>query len=226
MVRNLDTAPRTVLRTVLIVLTVIVTVYVVYLLRKPITWLVIAAFIAVALSGPVAALSRHMPRGLSIALVYSALVAIPIVLGALLIPPLVSQVEELANDAPTYAADVEEFVQDNQTLQDLNEDYDIVDKLNEEAAKLPERIGDAAGILSDIGVGLVNSIFAMVTILILSIFMVSSGSKWVERFVNAQEEVHRERMSRALNHIAEAIGNYVGGALIQATRSLRSSSGS
>ena len=37
---------------------------------------------------------------------------------------------------------------------------------------LPTKIGDAAGTLRDIGVGFVNSIFAGVTILILSIFMV------------------------------------------------------
>ena len=215
--RQLDTTPRVVLRTVLIVLLVVLTVYVVYLLRKPLSWLVIAAFVAVAVSGPVAALTRHMPRGLAIASVYSGLVAVPIVLAALLIPPLVGQVEDLANDAPTYVGDVRDFVEENETLRNLNEDYNIVSKLEEEAQKLPEKIGDAAGILSDIGVGLVNSIFALVTILILSIFMVSSGGRWVDRFVAAQDEDHRERLRRTLNSIAAAIGNYVGGALVQAT---------
>ncbi len=217
MVRNLDTTPRTVLRTVLIVLIVLLTVYVVYLLRKPLSWLVIAAFLAVAVSGPVALLSRWVPRGLAIGTVYLGLIMIPVVLAALFIPPLVSQAEDLANNVPEYAQDVEDFVNENETLRGLNEDYDIVTKLQEEAEKLPAKIGDAASILSDIGVGLVNSIFALVTILILSIFMVSSGGRWVERFVGAQDEPHQERMRRALNAMASAIGNYVGGALIQAT---------
>ena len=172
--REWDWDARSVLRTTLIVLGVALAVYVTYLLRKPIAWLVIAAFIAVALSAPVRALSRHMPRGLAIATVYAALVAIPIVLAGLLIPPLVGQAEDLAN-VPGYVNDVEEFVNENETLRNLNEDYDIVSKLEEEAAKLPGKIGDAANVLSDIGVGIVNSIFALVTILILSIFMVSSG---------------------------------------------------
>ena len=39
--------------TLLTVVTVAITLYLVYLLRQPITWLVIAAFIALALSAPV-----------------------------------------------------------------------------------------------------------------------------------------------------------------------------
>jgi predicted PurR-regulated permease PerM len=215
--REWDWDARSVLRTTLIVLGVALAVYVAYLLRKPISWLVIAAFIAVAMSAPIRFLSRHMPRGLAIAAAYGTLIAVPVVLAALLIPPLVGQAEELARDVPGYVTDLEEFVNDNETLSNLNEDYDIVSKLEDEASKLPGKIGDAANILSDIGVGLVNSIFAAVTILILSIFMVSSGSRYLDRFLGAQDEPHREPMRRAFDSIGNAIGSYVGGALIQAT---------
>jgi predicted PurR-regulated permease PerM len=215
-IRSLDLEARTVVRTVLIVLTVIVAVYIMYLLRKPISWLVIAAFVAIAVSGPVAVLARHMPRGLAIATVYLTLLALPIVLAALLVPPLVGQAEDLAGDVPGYVDDVKEFVNENETLANLNEDYDIVSKLEEEAGKLPSKIGDAANILSDIGVGLVNSIFAAVTIIILSIFMVGSGGRWVDRFVAMQDAEHAERLRRAFDSIAGAISSYVGAALLQA----------
>ncbi|MGH2922923.1 MAG: AI-2E family transporter [Solirubrobacterales bacterium] len=212
-----ESAPRAIARTVLIVVAVLVLLYVVYLLRKPLSWLVIAAFIAIAAAGPVNVLQRYLKRGFAIALVYLIFVLIPIGLGALLVPPLVSEIEDLANNAPEYAADVEEYVEDNETLNDLNEDYDITTKISEEAEKLPERIPDAAGVLSDIGVGLVNSIFAGVTIFILSIFMVAAGPRWVSGFVEAQKPEHAERIERTLRRIANAVGNYVGGALLQAT---------
>jgi predicted PurR-regulated permease PerM len=215
--RQLDFDARSVLRTTLIVLGVALSVYLAYLLRKPIAWLVIAAFIAVALSAPIRVLSRRMPRGLAIAAVYTALIAIPLIMAALLIPPLVSQAEDLANDVPGYVEDVKDFVNENETLSDLNEDYDITTKLEDEAAKLPGKIGDAANILGDIGVGLVNSIFAFVTIMILSIFMVASGGRYLEQFLAAQDPEHRERMRRAFDSIGTAISSYVGGALIQAT---------
>ena len=44
---------RIILRAVLIVVAVVMVLYVIYQLRRPISWLVIAAFIAIALSGPV-----------------------------------------------------------------------------------------------------------------------------------------------------------------------------
>lgn len=208
---------RTIARTVLIVVGVLLILYVLYLLRKPVSWLVIAAFIAVAAAGPVSVLQRHMRRGFAIALTYLVIIMIPIGLGALLVPPLVGQAQDLADNAPQYAQDVEDYVNKNQTLQNLDNDYDITGKLKDEAQKLPEKIPDAAGALSDIGVGFVNSVFAAVTILILSIFMVAGGPKWVNSFVEAQRPEHADRIERTLGRIGNAVGNYVGGALIQAT---------
>ena len=208
---------RTVIRTVLIVVCVVLALYVIYLLRRPISWLVIAAFIAVAAAGPVNYLQRHMRRGFAIALTYLTLILIPVGLGALLIPPIVGEVEELAANAPEYAQDVTDWVNKNKTLQNLDEDYDITTKLEEEAANLEEKIPDAAGALADIGVGVVNSIFAFVTIFILSIFMVAGGPRWIGRFVEMQNPEHAERIDRTLRRVANAVGNYVSGALLQAT---------
>ena len=214
--RGLDLGPRTVLRSALVVLAVAVAAYILYLLRRPISWLVIAAFLAIALAAPVAALSKRMPRGVAIAVVYSGVIAVPIALAALLIPPLVSQAEELANNLPAYADDVTEFVNENETLRGLDEDYDITGKLEEEASELPNRIGNAAETLSDIGVSLVNSIFATLTVLILSIFMIAGGGRWVERFLSSQDVKSATRMRRTFDSIGRAISSYVGGALLQA----------
>jgi predicted PurR-regulated permease PerM len=212
-----ESTSRLILRAILIVVAVVLVLYVVYLLRKPLSWLVIAAFIAIAVSGPVNVLSRHMRRGFAIAVVYITLLLIPIALGALLIPGLVNQGEDLANNAPEYAQDVTDFVNKNETLRNLNDDYDITAKLQDEAEKLPSKIGDAAGTLRDIGIGFVNSVFAGLTILILSVFMVSGGRRWIERFLETRNPEQKERIGRALDHIGNAVGNYVAGALLQAT---------
>lgn len=213
----IDSTPKAVARAVLVAAAVVIFLYIIYLLRRPLSWLVIAAFIAVAAGGPVNVLQRKMKRGFALALVYLGLIMVPIGLGTLLIPSLVNQVEDLAANAPEYVDDMESYVQDNKTLNNLNEDYDITGKLQEEAAKLPEKIPDAAGVLSDIGVGVVNSVFAGVTILILSMFMVAGGPRWINSFVEAQRPEHAERIERTLRRIANAVGNYVGGALLQAT---------
>ncbi len=214
---KIDSPARAIARNVLVVVSVFLVLYVIWLLRQPISWLVIAAFLAVAVAGPVNFLQRYMKRGLAIALVYFTLLLIPIGLGALLLPPIVNQVSDVATNAPSYVNDVEDYVHKNKTLNDLNDKYDITQKLNEEAAKLPSKAGDAAKVLRDIGFGLVSSIFAGVTILILSIFMVAAGPRWIEGFIRMQRPEHAERIERTLRRIANAVGNYVGGALLQAT---------
>ena len=108
-------------------------------------------------------------------------------------------------------------MQENNTLNDLNDKYDFTSELQSVADDLPSKIGDAAGVLQDIGVGVVNSIFATLTILILSIFMVGGGPRWAEAFVRAQPPGRSERIERALQDVANAIGNYVAGAILQAT---------
>ena len=81
---------------------------------------------------------------------------------------------------PSYARDVTHYVEDNQTLRKINRDYDITDKLEEEAGKLPNRLGGAAGTLRDVGFGIVNSLFALITILVLTAFLLGNGGTWVD----------------------------------------------
>jgi predicted PurR-regulated permease PerM len=208
---------RATLRVVLVVVVVVLTLVLIYLLRRPLTWIFIAAFIAVALSGPINLLERHMRRGLAIGIVYLCLILAPFALIGLLVPPIVTQANNLVQNLPEYAQDVTQFVNDNDRLRDLQEEYDITGRLEEEASQLPSRIGDAAGVLSDIGLGIVNSVFAGVTILVLSIFMVGSGRRFLELWARQYPPEREEWMHRLFERIANAIGNYVAGALLQAT---------
>lgn len=208
---------RSVLRIVWIVIASLLALYLVYLLRRPLGWLFVAGFIAIAASGPVGWLAKRMKRGFAILVVYLAMSMMPVALIGLLVPPIVTQVNNLIDDAPRYAQDLEDFVDKNERLRELNEDYDVTTKLKEEAAKLPSKAGDAAGVLADIGLGLVNSVFAGVTILILSVFMVGAGPRWRRAFLENQTSERAQRFARLFDHIGAAVGNYVLGALLQAT---------
>jgi predicted PurR-regulated permease PerM len=108
-------------------------------------------------------------------------------------------------------------VNENDRLRQLQEEYDITGRLEEAAGELPSRLGDAAGVLGDIGVGLVNSIFAAVTIIVLSIFMLSSGRRFMDAWIREYQPDREEWWNRLFERIGNAIGNYVAGALLQAT---------
>jgi predicted PurR-regulated permease PerM len=214
--RSSELSVRSILRAVLVIVGVAVTLYIIFRLRKPLAWIFIAGFLAVALAGPVNWLSRRMRRGFAIALVYLLLILVPVIIGSLLIPPIVEQVNLLIQNLPQYAADLTDFVEGNDRLRQLEEDYNITAELERQAAQLPARAGDAATILSDIGLGLVNSIFAGVTILILSVFLLSSGRGWLDFMAMRRGEHEGEWLRRLMDRIGRAVGNYVAGALGQA----------
>jgi predicted PurR-regulated permease PerM len=157
-----------------------------------------------------------MAKGMSIAVVYLSVILVPVFIGALLIPPVVEQVNLLIQNVPQYAADLTDFVQRNERLRSLEENYNITAELQKQAATLPARAGDAASILSNIGLGVVNSVFAGVTILVLSVFMLSSGRGWLDWMAERQGPERADWLKRLFTRIGNAVGNYVAGALGQA----------
>ena len=209
------------LRTTLIVLAVALAVYVAYLLRKPISWLVIAAFIAVAVAAPVRILSRHMPkrdfpdrhrlhhadrgadrprRALDTAARRPGR------------GPREATFRGTCRTSRTSPSS------ENETLQEPQRRPRHRPRSSGGSGKLPGKIGDAANILGDIGVGIVNSIFALVTIASpLDLPWSRAGSAISTSSSNRKDDRHRERLRRAFDSIANAISSYVGGALIQAT---------
>jgi predicted PurR-regulated permease PerM len=204
---------RNILRIVAVIVCVALVLYLIWLLRKPISWLLISVFLAVALSPPVNYLARSMKRGFAIAIVYLGLLLVPILLIALIVPPLITEANNFADNVPQYADDVTEFVQDNERLRNLNEDYDITGKLEEEAAKLPERLGGAAGTLRDIGFGIVSSLFALLTILVMTAFLLSNGGRWRDQLIASRPPEQRRRLRRSAEHMASAVSGYVAGAM-------------
>ena len=200
-----------------IVLLVVLGAYLIYALRQPLTLIFISLFLAIALARPVRFFAERMRRGFAIAVVYLLLIGIPVLLGALLTPPIVRSVADFAENVPAYAADLQQFVNENERLQDIDEEFDVTGKVQEQAAKLPEKVGAAAGTLGDIGAGIVNSAFQLVMILILTAFLLGSGQRWYQGFIHMQAEHRRERLGRVLERSAGAVSGYVAGALVQAT---------
>ena len=219
----MSTAPRSdipsargVLRVVTIVVLSAIALYLLYLLRRPITWIVLASFLAVCASGPINFLAQKIPRGGAIALVFAGIILAPLIMGLILVPPVVRQGVRLVNDLPGYVRELQQTFQENPQLRELDSQYDITGKLQNVAEDLIRNFGQAATTLVDIGAGVVSSLFAVFTILVMSIFLVSRGPIWVERAVAMRPPHQAEPMRRALHRISVAIGAYVGGALLQA----------
>jgi predicted PurR-regulated permease PerM len=208
---------RAILRVVVTVVASALAVFVVYRLRTPIGYLVIALFVALCAAGPVAVLARHMRRGLAIAIVYGAIVVIPIGIGAILVPPGVEGASDLVNDTPRYAEDLTEAIEGNEQLREIDENFDISRKVEDFAADASAgALGSAPGALADVGGAIATAIFSLVMILILSMFMLARGPAWAEAFLRTRPEKEAAALRRALYGMAESVSSYVGGAVLQA----------
>jgi predicted PurR-regulated permease PerM len=208
---------RAILRVVLTVVASALALLILWRLRTPIGYLVIALFVALVAAAPVAVLSQHMRRGFAIAIVYGGLVLLPIGIGAILVPPGVEAASDLVNDMPRYAEELTETIEGNDQLREINENFNVTSKVEDFAEESSaSALGDAPGALADFGAGLVTAIFALVTILILSMFMVARGPNWVEAVLRTRPEKEARVLRRALYAMAEAVSSYVGGALLQA----------
>lgn len=205
-----------IVRVVAVVVAAALSLYVIYLLRQPIGWLVLAGFVALATAGPIRALERRLPRGVAVALVYLGVILAPFVILAVLVPPVVEQGTRLARDAPRYAADTREFVSENPTLRRLDRRYAIGPRLQGAASRLTGRLDEAAGTLVNVGAGIVSSVFAIVTILILAIFMVTGAPRWKRALASYQPPERAEALDRLYDRVGAAVGGYVRGALLQA----------
>src|SRR5690242_8866068 len=207
--------PRTILTSAAVLLALAIAILVVWVARQAIVWVLISVFLALALNPAVEALQRRglHRRGAAVAAIYVTAAVLLLALGALLAPPLVGQLTDLANAAPQYVSDL---VHGRGPLGFLETKYHLADRVREAVSGHGGSGGLAAGagtVLS-IGRGIVTGLAAVVTIAFMTLFMLLEGPVWTERFY-ALLPVESEPRWRAVGHdIYRTIGGYISGNLL------------
>jgi len=185
--------------------------YVAWLARSTLLLLCIAVFLAVAL-GPAVDFfhDRRLPRAASILLVYLLITMAIVGIGLLILPPIVSQVQDLSEDIPGYLADLRQ----NDQFREYDEKYDITAKLSEQARTLPSRLGDAAGALRSVTVGVFGAAVQLVTVLTIVFFLLLDGGRLVDFSFRAMGARRGQRYRHVAGDIYKATAGYVAGNLI------------
>lgn len=198
-------------KVVLTAVLVLAALYFVYLIRDVIGLLLIAVFFALAIAPPVERLDRvGLPRWLAILVVYLGIGAAIVGIGLLIVPPLVEGIDGLSEDIPSYVEDLRE----NETFREYDDRYDITESVEEQAAELPSRLGDAAGTLRDVTVGVFSSFVQLFSILVITFFLLIEGKR-ILAFVYRQLSPTREKRIHAVaDDISNAISGYVFGAFV------------
>ena len=198
----------TVVRVVWVAAAVGAGLYLLYLVRGVIGLLLVATFLAVAIAPAVNYLNRRrVPRWLAILLVYLSIFAAIFGIGLLIVPPLVTGVEDLSTNLPGYVDDLRH----NETFRKYDDKYDITKNLTKQAKDLPSKLGDAAGTLRDVTVGVFSSFIQLFSILVIAFFLVRDGDRLLD-FAFRQLSPGAERRVRGIaTDISDAIVGYVFG---------------
>jgi predicted PurR-regulated permease PerM len=184
--------------------------YLLVQIRSTLLLLGIAIFLAVALGPAVDLFARgKLPRPAAILVIYLLLAGVVGGVLALVVPPVVNGATGLSRDIPTYIDDL----RNNKTIREFDNKYDITSKLQEEARKLPDKLGDAAGALQSIAAGVFNAAFQLLTILTMTFFLLLDGKR-IANFLITRFGRHREERLRGIaERIYKSTSGYVGGAL-------------
>jgi predicted PurR-regulated permease PerM len=199
---------RLIAKVVVVAAVVIAFLYLIYLIRSVIGLFLIAVLVAVAIAPPVNWLDRRrVPRWLAILLVYLAGAGAIFGIGLLIVPPLVTGVENLSSNLPGYVQDL----RNNKTFRQYDNRYGITKKLKQQAKQLPSKLGEAAGTLRDVTVGVFSSFVKLFSILVIAFFLARDGDR-ILGFGFRQLSPERERRVRAVAaDVSDAVSGYVFG---------------
>ena len=205
--------PRTVLVALGVILLVALLLGLVYLAWRVITWVLIAVFLAAALNPAVVRLeARGVRRGIASAIVFLVALLALTGLGFLVIPPLVTQVQEFVEAVPDL---VEDLTAGRGPIGFLERDYEIVERLR---AAVEERgAGGVLGVTEPalaIAQSVVTAVVGVVTVAFLTFFMLLEGPRTVERFIAFLPATTGIRLKRVGGDVYRTIGGYVTGNLL------------
>src|SRR3954447_22933342 len=206
--------PRTILTSALVLVGVAVVLWMMWVSRRVLVWTFVSVFLAVAMSPAVDALQRRgvSRRGAAAAVVYLLVLLVIAGLGALFIPTLVQQVNDLVNAAPGY---VQDLTRGRGPLGFLETKYHVVERVREAAqGNGSGRLAGGATAALDVTRSVLTFVAGVVTIAFMTFFMLLEGPAWRDRIIDLLPRRNRARARNMAHAISRTIGGYVTGNLL------------
>ena len=172
--------------------------------------LLTAAFLAIGLNPAVEALERRsMRRGFAVLVVLVGVLLFFTGFGFAVVPPIVDQAQEFAEQAPDYVRQLQE----NDRIASLDERFGLLDRL-ERMLDDPERIGvSAAGGVLGVGKVVFGFFFSALTVLIVTLYFLANLPAIKAQAYRLVPRTRRARVGLLTDEILSRVGGYVAGAV-------------
>jgi predicted PurR-regulated permease PerM len=182
-------------------------------IRRVLSWIVVAALLAIVL-GPVVDLTErrlHLRRSLATLLVFVVVAAAFAGLLTVFVRPLITEGGQLADKAPAY---IEQARAGRGPVGELIKRYN----LDQYVARNQARLREAGSRITQPAIGALRSIFstliALVSIFVLTFLMVLQGPKLLAAWLAALPTQRQERVRRVAADCSKAVTGYVTGNLV------------
>lgn len=174
--------------------------------------IVVSLFLAAGLDPAVRFFERHgMRRSYAVLTVILAFLAALALFIVAIVPVIADQVRSLTENVPHWL----DQLQSNRQVQRLDDEYDIIDKVQDYVTN-----GDFAGALfgGALGVGLavLGALFNGFIVIVLTLYFLASLETTKGAIYRLAPASRRDRVSRLGNRVIRSVGGYVSGAFIVA----------
>ncbi|WP_084151817.1 AI-2E family transporter [Nocardioides halotolerans] len=175
--------------------------------------IVVSLFLAAGLNPAVMFFERRgLRRSYAVILVIICVIIAVLLFLIAIVPVITDQVRSITDQAPSWF----DRLQNNQRIQDLDEEYDVIDKVRDYVTG-----GDFAGTLFGgalgFGLAVLGALFNAFIILVLTLYFLSSLDTTKKALYRLAPASRRDRVGRLGDRIIEGVGGYVSGAFIVAT---------
>lgn len=177
-----------------------------YLIRDIVLLLFLVLIIVMALDPIVALWQKKMRRSLAVALLVSIIVAVLAIIISLLLPPLIGQINELANNLPTYSQSV------NNTIHaPFFENTALTQRILQTVS---EQLSNFSRGFINTTLGILGGLVTFLTVFVLSIYLLLE-EKGIRNFiVSLLPTENREHIYRAVSKIGDKLGSWLRGQLL------------
>ena len=188
-------------------------VLLVWELRRILTWLLVAVFLATVLAPPVSWVQRRLRLRRSVAILIVFVVVLTLLTGILyvIIKPLVSQAQNFFNDLPDYINDAE---QGRGTIGRLIERFNLEEWVRENSDSLSSAISRGGGSALDILQTITDTLVGVVTVLVLTILLLAEAPTMIGNALGTLSPERRDRFVRVAADCSRAVSGYVAGNLL------------
>lgn len=177
--------------------------------------ILMAAVLAIGLDPAVRRIERRgTSRGRAVALIFVSALGVVILFAWLVIPPLVTQIGELADDIPGY---VERLSQRDDALGRYFQENDVAERLQRFVEDLPEKITTSFGTILGVAGKVGSAIFNVLTVAILTIYFMSALPRMRRSAAIVFAPGMRDRAEDVMDQAVSRIGGYVAGVLTTAS---------